>query len=79
MADAKKQAVAKVITGGKITPQKVGAITSPVLTFQGEKPTEGSEIEFKLDNGVIYLGTVKEAVADKDEIMVVFEKGISPK
>lgn len=74
MADAKN-----VIVGGKITPQTVGAITSPTLSFKGKAPKAGDEISFVLGNGVTYSGKVKEALEEGGEVLVVFQSGIKPK
>ncbi|MFY0661317.1 MAG: hypothetical protein JXR15_12555 [Shimia sp.] len=73
MADANN-----IITGGKITPQTVGAVTSPTLSFKGKAPKAGEEISFVLDNGVTYSGKVSETLEEGGEVLVVFHNGIKP-
>ncbi|MEX0304098.1 MAG: hypothetical protein AB3N24_16890, partial [Leisingera sp.] len=51
----------------------------PVAFYKGgSAPEPGEILEFTMENGVTYRGTVKEATAAGGEVMAEFTDGLKP-
>lgn len=48
----------------------------PFAQFKGDAPKAGTVIQFALENGVTYRGTVSEAVAEDSEVIAEFKDGL---
>lgn len=54
-------------------------VSHPMVLCEGyPKPDEGSAFSFILDNGVEYVGEVKETTASDGQMLVEFVDGIKP-
>ena len=84
MADTKSAAadpktdLEKLITGARIVTMQFDGYSQPALAYKGTKPAKGTVLRARLNNGVIYTGTVAKAVEVDGELRVEFKDGLAP-
>lgn len=53
-------------------------VSPPCAIYNGEAPKQGNILEFTLENGVTYIGTVLTAIKAGEQVLVEFVSGIKP-
>lgn len=77
---AKSAPAPRVVEGVTLTrlPLKDNTPGHPVAMFKGQAPKSGECLEFTLENGVTYRGTVAEATEAAGEVMAEFADSLTP-
>ena len=77
---AKSAPAPRVVEGVTLTrlPMEENKPSHPVAMFKGQAPERGEVLEFTLDNGVTYRGTVSDATEAAGEVMAEFADALKP-
>ena len=67
-----------LIKGVTLTRLKMDGVSKPCALYDGDAPSKGAKIAFKLDNGVVYSGIVADATSADGNVLVEFKDGITP-
>lgn len=77
---AKKPASPRVVAGVELKrmPMQDNQPSHPIALFKGEAPNKGDVLEFTLENGVTYRGTVADATEAGGEVLAEFSGPLVP-
>lgn len=74
-SDAARPRVIESVTLTRI-PMTEGKVSHPAAQFKGEAPAAGETIQFTLENGITYRGTVSEATTVGEEVLAEFRDSL---
>lgn len=66
-----------VISNAKLTRIHRDGAFHPAVSYAGEAPSKGDTLRLRL-GGVIYTGTVQDAIAIDSDVLVEFQCGLTP-